>query len=75
MGEERVLRDGVEDSGKEAVVGERREGGREEEGGTFRIWLFQSCVPMRTFTVFCMRPAETTTALMVRCAVRVAMTV
>jgi len=29
---------------------------------------------MRTFTVFCMSPAETTTALMVRCAVRVAMT-
>jgi hypothetical protein len=37
------------------------------------MWLFQSCVPMRTFTVFCMRPAETTTALMVLCVVRVAM--
>ena len=38
-------------------------GGREGEGEcTFPINLFIFWTPIRAFTVFCMRPAETTTA-------------
>lgn len=35
-------------------------------GHTFLIWLFHFWVPIRTLTVFSMRPAETTTALSCR---------
>lgn len=32
----------------------------------FLMWLFHFWAPTRTFTVFCMRPAETTTAFICR---------
>jgi len=35
---------------------------------TFLIWLFHFWVPIRTLTVFSMRPADTTTALICRVA-------
>ena len=42
--------------------------GEGEIGGihAFLIWLFHFWAPTRTFTVFCMRPAETTTAFICR---------
>ena len=40
--------------------------GRGDDQRTLRTFLFHFCVPMRTFTVFCMRPAEVTTALIAR---------
>ena len=44
--------------------------GNWEDGGrhTFLISLFHFCTPIRTFTVFCMRPADTTTAFICRVA-------
>ena len=41
--------------------GKAYEGSVEREH-TFLIWLFHFCTPIRTFTVFCMRPEDTTTA-------------
>lgn len=40
--------------------------GRAKVMRTLRTFLFHFCVPMRTLTVFCIKPAEVTTALMAR---------
>jgi hypothetical protein len=49
-------------------MGDNWRGGPGGKEFTLRMWAFHCWTPMRTFTVFCIRPADTTTAGICRVA-------